>query len=506
MATFYIDADGGNDGNAGTSTGAAWATLAQYTTTTARSAGDIAILRRNTTATYDNAGATLQFDEDGNAAGPIVVEADYDNEFGDDVDLSATATATLTFGSKTVTFSSDISGVLAAGDCIYEVNDDQRLFAYEVESVVTTTATLYLPYKGDNAGSGKTMTNMGSLPVYGLTTSTTSFFSLVSDDYWRFQGIFIKHNATSGGFNAFSSLLECLDCAVEGGSSTSASNAAYSFASQAGRRAYISKFRTFNVTTGLFGSSDGGYQECYDSLFDGNSKSFSSGINAGIHSSVMIFETEIKNNSSQDIGGTQSANGVVFLRNCILSSTTQISSSTSDTNFGWRVSAEDFNGTLNDTRFFYGSNESNDSPSLQSDTGTIRTGGSAISMKVIPNANIGRSKMLDFKLLEIPIYATTDSKTYQVYFKTNATGNWTADPTADEFWIELEAWGHASNNYRKITRSTGVVDFNGSTDWQALSVTVAPAQAGVAYLRAWYRKSKEAQSNEFFMDPLPVIT
>ena len=48
---------------------------------------------------------------------------------------------------------------------------------------------------------------------------------------------------------------------------------------------------------------------------------------------------------------------------------------------------------------------------------------------------------------------------------------------------------------------------NGSTTWTALSVTVAPAQAGVAYLRGYYCKTKEAaKANTFFWDTVPVVT
>ena len=48
---------------------------------------------------------------------------------------------------------------------------------------------------------------------------------------------------------------------------------------------------------------------------------------------------------------------------------------------------------------------------------------------------------------------------------------------------------------------------NGSTNFTALSVTVAPAQAGVAYLKAYYAKTKESsKANTFFCDPIPVIT
>src|SRR3990167_89208 len=94
----------------------AWLDLDQFTEN-ARSAGDKVIIRRGAVQMDD--GTDLLFTSDGTITNPIIIEADFDNLWRDQVDLSATATATLTFGSKTVTFASDISGVLAAGDWIY---------------------------------------------------------------------------------------------------------------------------------------------------------------------------------------------------------------------------------------------------------------------------------------------------------------------------------------------------------------------------------------------------
>ena len=122
MGTFYIDSDNGNDGNNGTSTGTAWLTLNKYTEN-ARLAGDIAILRRGLATDYDN-GSDLLFTSDGTVVAPITVTADNANAFSDDVDLSVTATATLTFGSKAILFSAAITGVISVGDWIYVAAED----------------------------------------------------------------------------------------------------------------------------------------------------------------------------------------------------------------------------------------------------------------------------------------------------------------------------------------------------------------------------------------------
>ena len=145
---------------------------------------------------------------------------------------------------------------------------------------------------------------------------------------------------------------------------------------------------------------------------------------------------------------------------------------------------------------------------IESDTATVRSGGGAISGKFTPGANLGtaweHSRQLMFA---IRLRATTASKKYEVFIRPTATADWTADPTAAEFWIELEAWEGTVFNHRKITKSTGVIDMNGSTTFTALDVTVAPGQAGVPILRGWYRKTKESgKANTFFWDVVPVVT
>jgi len=67
---YYIDLDGGDDGNGGLSYDDAWLTIEQYITTTVRSAGDIAWVRANTDETVE---ATINFDEDGTRLAPIEI-------------------------------------------------------------------------------------------------------------------------------------------------------------------------------------------------------------------------------------------------------------------------------------------------------------------------------------------------------------------------------------------------------------------------------------------------
>ena len=163
---------------------------------------------------------------------------------------------------------------------------------------------------------------------------------------------------------------------------------------------------------------------------------------------------------------------------------------------------EDYQQTPGDSRVFSFLDDVNDDTIYQSEVTTVRSGGSTISIKVTPTTQLD-----EVVLLDIPIKHDTSAKTYTVYVKSNATANWTADPTAVELELSFEAWGHATNNHRKMNLSASVADFNGVTTWEALAVTVTAAQAGVGYLRLKYRKPKEASvSNEFYVDPLVVIS
>lgn len=67
---YYIDLDGGNDASDGLTTGNAWLTIGKYTTTTVRTAGDIAYVRANTSQTI---GAITNCDEDGTFNSPISI-------------------------------------------------------------------------------------------------------------------------------------------------------------------------------------------------------------------------------------------------------------------------------------------------------------------------------------------------------------------------------------------------------------------------------------------------
>lgn len=507
--TYYIDGTNGNDANDGLGTGGAnaWLNLDQFTEN-ARSAGDKVIVRRVGGGAIDN-GSDLNFTSDGTISNPIIIEADFDNAWSDRVDLSATATATLTFGSKTVTFSSAINGVLAAGDWIYASGDDNRLFAYEVVSVSgagNDTVTLYLPYKGGQAGSGKTMYNMQDNPIWN-TAAGNFQWNFDTDNFWKVQGIHIRGTDVNGNVELDTSIFhEFLDCTFEGNATTSVGI----LSNDDTATVYVRKCRFYNHS-GVNFSIDTTYgnpvdtiARIYDTLFDTGT----SGVHLAKMSQFYLYDSEFKNHTTANVSansitsGDDRGGGSVNGRNNTFSSATKVAS-LSVLQSG---KFEDYNNTVSSTLSNNGLLAGADI--IQSETTTVRSGGSNKSVKVTPTTSL--TTIWDFNALlvfELPIYATTSSKTYEIYFRPSATGDWTNDPTASELWIELEAWGHASNNFRKITKSTGTIDMNGSTAWQALSVTVAPAQAGVAYLRCWYGKTKEGgKTNVFYVDPIPVIT
>lgn len=493
--TYYIDCINGTNTSIGTATSTAGLDLDQFTEV-ARSAGDKVIVRRGGTAC--NNGSDLGFTSDGAIGNPIVIEADYDNAWGDDVDLSETGTATLTFGSKTITFSADISGVLATGDWIYVSGDAAKDFAYEVASVSTVTVTLYLPYKGNQAGSGKTMTNMGDAPIWATVAEFYSW-NFDADHHWKIQGIEVRGTDSNGQVEIDDAWgHEFIDMIFRGNGSLDYgiifSNGVY--------LTIIKKSRFYNSDYGAIYFRYSYGKLTMDSIFI-------SGNNYVQRVTTMDSWQEVHINDL-DAGnltyGFIIARGNFYIRNTKVVTQYDEFDVWGNSNLGMSYYIEDNQGVIGSNLQTSGLRTSDSAFIVVSTSTTVRSGGGATSIEVRPTTNL--STNWDFsriQLFEYPIYADTISKTYTVYFKTNATADWTDDPTNSELWIEAEYWGHATNNHRKVTKSTGVIDFNGSTAWQSLTVTVQPSQTGVLYLRGWYAKTKEAQSNVFYVDVKPTI-
>jgi len=504
-AIYYVDFTNGSDDADGlTPTGDAvngpWATINKFTSG-ARADGDRVVVRRGM---EEDLSANVEFTTDGKTNNPLIVEADYDDVWGDFVDLSGTATATITLGSKVITFSADISAVLSAGDWIYASGDDTREYAYEVASVDTVTVNLYLPYKGDQMGSGKTMINMSSAPVWGEITDNYNF-NFNSDDYWKIQGIRIRNTDYNGCVMVYNSKgIWLKDLIIEGNGS-----ADVGIYIQGNDPSFeINKCRVYNCGTGISwtysnGPVDGYKDKIRDCFIDCNNIINTSAGFRWFAQNQLIEECEVIN-YKRGISEPRSCMGGVF-RNIKETATVDPYYISGNSVV---FSVDDYIGVKGDSRVYY-TDGGDATPVYQSETGVVRDGGSNTSIKVNPNTKMGSyTKANMIRLFEIPLVTTTDEKTYTIYFKSSATANWTDDPTADELFIELDYWCEDTNHYRRLKKSTGVLDFNGDADnWQALTVTVAPGEAGVSFLRCWYGKPLEdGVSNIFYVDPIPVIT
>lgn len=499
--TYYIDFDNGHDVNNDGSTpvksngDGPWATLDKFCEN-ARVAGDKAIVRRGMIQAVTS---DLTFTSSGAIANPILLEADYDDDWGDFVDLSATGTATLTFGSKTVTFSADISGVLAGGDWIYADGDDAREFAYEVANVSTVTVTLYLPYKGGQAGSGKTMYNMQAAPIWNIAAGNFEVM-FDADSYWKLQGLHLR--GTDG--NGVIELDRChghifKDLIVEG------NGAADPGIKNTDDRAVFKcyKCRFYNYFEAISGTPGMGSPLCwfYDCFFATGTEA----IVLRHWMTVYAYDCEFSNHATGDIFfdfGVAKAPWF-FARNCkFLSATEMKDVNDQPFNIGY---SEDHDQAVGDNRQLTGFSTAEATPIVQSETTKVRAGGGATSIKVTPSDKLATTwEMSRVLLFEYPIYAVKDvAKTYTVYFSSDDDTDWNADPLATELWIEAEYWGHAVNVARRILKSTGVCNNFDADDtvWDTLTVTVTPLQTGVLYLRGYYCKTKEAaKSNIFYCD------
>lgn len=507
---YYIDADNGNDANDGLGIGGgnAWKTMDEFTEN-ARAAGDIATCRRGATATYDLSGS-LAFTSDGGPTDPIILEADFDDYWSDEVDLSATGTATFVFGSKTINFSADISGVLAAGDWIYASGDDNRNYAYEVDTVVTTTVVLFLPYKGDQAGSGKTSFNMQSAPAWDVPADTSNL-AFNMDNYWLLHGLNLNGNSLSGLINFDSAVHHrFVDCTLIGSGTGGGVRCTDDVAI-----ASFHKCRLFHFAAGVQAQSGTGTLHGFvftDCLMDMNSQGSSTSFIVTWGMTLDLIDCELKNALTGDFNFLVGTPFTVRTRNTTFSSGTVFNNINAAVP-GGQVFNEDFQGTPGNTQVYSGLSQSESTPNIQSETGTVRSGGNPESIKVTPSDDLAvphsQWAVSSYTLFDYPIFLEADAeKTFTVFFAAADNADWDVNPTTAELHIEVEYWGHATNAARRRLRSTGSVDFITDTDFdQSLSVTFTPLQSGLAYIKCVYGKKKEtAKDNLFFADPAVVIS
>lgn len=512
---FYVDETAGVVSGAGTATTSAFATLDEFTEV-ARNAGDIVFVRRVATTTVRL--SDLLFSSDGTIENPIIITADYDNLWSDFATSSQTVTPV--FGSKFMATSASTTDmfpnqwIYVAGDCAETfsattINDCD--FAYEIELATTTGIKLYLPYKGDQSSAGTATRVMGVNPQWNIVTGNFQW-SFDPDDNWKVQGIHIRGTDANGNVEIDSATKHVFKDVIFEGNGT-ADHGIISGDDTAVIQVIKSRF--FDHDAGLqanAGTRDFSKSIIKDSFLDGNNVVASRGIVLGTWTTITIIGSEFQNYASGDISFSSGVSGAVAkTRNTSLTSSTEVTNVQSCGNNCFNsFFAEDNNGVVGDNRQINRLSTAEGSPVIKSTTTPLRSGGGATSIEVLPSTAISSdwewSRIL---LFEYPVHTDTTSRDYQVFFKAGTTTvEFATSPTADELWIECEYWGHASNNFRRLKKTTATMDFTTDADFdQSLTITCNPSQTGILYLRVWYAKTKESDfDNVFFVDPRPVIT
>lgn len=510
MPSFWVDYDNGNDADDGTDPVpqgggvGPWATLDQPMEN-ARVAGDIITVRRGMgqAAAGDLAPVSV-----GDIENPIVVKADYADTWGDDA--TAAQTATLTFGSKAVTFAAVGHGVVV-GDWLYETTEDNERHSYEVAVVAGVDVTLFLPYKGNRAGAGRTMEIMPSSPVWNNADAANGVdFSDVP--YWQVQGLEFHANAGGAVIDIDASVrLLFRDCTFD------QIHAAWYvlYVSEVAFAGLIDKSRFQGGREGITCSRAGaGAHGAFNAmvrncLLDGEDNANSTGMTMGYYDHPFFDSCELKNHALGDFANTgvwPSFGVQIRGRNNLLSSVTPISQNELNAWFEFQFSAHQ--GVPGATENFNSLGTVEGQPNYESDTGTVRVDGSLVSIEVTPSTELSSAWELSWlEVLKLEMYLTAEAHTVTVWVKTNDSAEWTADPTVAELWLQAEFLSHATNAHWETVKSTELIDFNGSTAWQPLSVTFTPSVAGDAVITLYYAKPKEvADNNIWFADPVPVLS
>lgn len=513
---YYVDFSTTTAGGIGTATTTAFANLDQFTEV-ARAGGDIAFVRRGVASTTNV--SNLDFTSDGTNVNPIKISADYDNLWSDFA--TSSQTYTIATASTTMTASANQSDIVI-GDWVYVVGDCQETynsislnkceFAYEVQAVASTSIELYLPYRGNQTGGGLDLRILPSAPQWNVVTGDFQW-NFDTDNNWLVKGLDIRGTDVNGNVEIDSSVKhEFFDCIFRGNGSgdsgISVTDDNFLFT--------VFKSRFFNHQNGINNSTVDVFGKLLveNSLFNGKQVGTSRAINGvgfvlGDYYAENIYMFGYTNGNLNPSGTL----GKVYCRNCW-------NNSIEGGNNGGAVFYEDFNLVIGDNTYVSnydvlagggnGTVITNIINQAISATSTIRSGGGPKTIRVQPSSNTNSDFQFGrIKLFEYPIYTNTSSKQYDVYFRVaTSTAEWTANPTVSELWIECNYWNFPTNatSTRVIKKSTGTVDFAGSTNWQNLSVTCQPTNTGILYLRGWYGKLLESgQTNQFLIDSTPVI-
>ncbi len=522
-ATFFIDSQCNTPGNGTTATCSGGANDSYDNiddfADVARNAGDTAIVRR--VASGSQNGTDVTFSSTGNLNSPITIEADYSNSWGDF--SSSSQTYTVARGSKQMDASGSITGI-AAGDWIYVYNDktNVRDFAYEVATVSGTKLTLYFPYKGNNPGTGLTLTRMPAAPIWGTIAGDFNW-SMSDDNYWVLAGIDIRSTDAvcaldTGTTNP--SQIVARDMILEGNDISTCAIHAINFLN------YYSKIRNNDSVNFL---SQGGTAMPVGGTFkdilvdcDADDTIFF----ANTTTNFVLWMTDVVASGScgaTALNTTGIGNSFDFnFRNYSGPSSLPINSRVVGISGLFKI--EDFQNILGSNSIGFhnndqGGNIASASQPYKKTLSTLRVGGGSSSIKILPpGGTVSTGISSNFypqsfiKVFEYPIYLNTSQTTFNTYFKPDNIASWSADPTATQLWVEIDVLASASGAFRYTKKSTGVVDFNGTAGWQSIPLTVIASQSGNAYLRAYYGKPKEVlgtttgDANLFYVDTKIDIT
>lgn len=476
-------------------------------------------MRRGQSTTTGIVAAT--FTTDGTLNAPIKVTADYDNLWSDFATSSQTVTPV--FGATTMTLSA--SSTIGTGKWIYFMGDcyenasssvgQQSInpceFAYEVASSTAGSAntllTLYLPYKGNQTAAGTEVRVMPANPIVGSLAEASGIFTISSDDYWYIKGLDLRSTAATcvisegqtRGVLFYDIILQgdgVTDCSIDTAN---------------GLSVLLQKTRMFGQLS-FIGNSPSSIvmTDFYVNCNSVASSFFSS--NGNVSNLYYLTNGEVVGCTNNFVQSNTNTN-YIFSRNLINNNTPSGLTGASQARYYF----EDNFGVVG--RNSQSSNQISTnalSTTTLATTTNLRSGGGAKNQVIFPPTGTGNTglstKNLPFsaiKLFEYPIYADTSSKTYTMYFNSTNTAQFITDPltqtavgsTTPELWIECEYYNDSSDADRILKRSNTAndVDFNGSTDWQDISVTCQPTQAGINYVRGWYAKPSDGY-NAFYMD------
>lgn len=536
-AAFFADLTAGACSATGTTVGTPMCSEDRFVNG-ARTAGDVLFVKRGTattTGTFANfAPATA-----GTQQRPIVVSADDDNIFGNFA--TTTETFTVTPGSYTLTANAaGVNGItdLATSTWIYVQGDcsenpnavapNECNFYDMVSGISSTTVSLYIPYSGNQSGSGLVLRNMGADPVRGVI-GTNSSLPMSSIPFWVFQGLAFRSSTGIAQFGStYSETFKDMDIligtAAQAGCFQNPSNNIVI-------GIFIQKVICLNFsTTGYFWSHNGGSSpqgaevniNVKDSYFAATTSTNGglTNINTGLTGLYQKFNFE---NVVVSLGsGSQLYNFGDGANNYTDITTKNVKTNLSGTQNRVRIAQtsyrygsvldEDYEGAIGDNRFWQyqlGGSAAGATSTMQTSTTTqLRAGGGPVSTKVTPGENLSTTSPSQFvQLFNYPIYTNPVSHTYSVFFSSTSTAAWTSNPLASELYIDCSYLSFTTpTTTRAVKASTGTVNFTGSTAWQSLSVTCLPTNSGLLYLRGWYEKAREpSKLDEFYFDNTPVI-